>query len=93
MFTILQNYGTMDLRFTIENYGTMVKIMVEWTKLWYYTEKYWTSIYEGENIVYYQKLKKLWFIMGKTMEMKFVKRFIALELWFTMEKLWYYEKN
>ena len=34
------------------------------------------------------KTKKVWFIMERTMVMKSLKKSIALELWFTMEKLW-----
>ena len=33
------------------------KTIVLWKKLWYYTENYGTSIYEGKNIVDYQKLR------------------------------------
>ena len=47
----------MELLFTMENYGTMEKTMVLWTKLWYYTENYWTSIYEEKNMVDYQILR------------------------------------
>ena len=43
----------MELWFTIENYGTMRKTMVLWTKLWYYTENYRTSIYEEKSMVIY----------------------------------------
>ena len=39
----------MELRFTMENYGTMEKTMVLRTKLWYYTEKYGISIYEEKK--------------------------------------------
>ena len=47
----------MELWFTMKNYGTMDKTMVLSTKLWYYTENYWTSIYEEKkNMVDYQKL-------------------------------------
>ena len=56
-YTILQNYGTMELWFTMKNYGTMEKTMVLWKKLWYYTENYGTSIYEEKNMVDYQKLR------------------------------------
>ena len=35
----------------------MDKIMVLWTKLWYYTKNYGTSIYEEKNMVDYQKLR------------------------------------
>ena len=41
----------------MENYGTMEKTMVLWTKLWYYNENYGTSIYEDTNMVDYQKLR------------------------------------
>ena len=33
----------------MENYGTIEKTIVLWTKLWYYTENYRTSIYEEKN--------------------------------------------
>ena len=54
----------------MKNYGTMEKTMVLWTKLWYYTENYGTSIYEGKKKRgRLPKTKKLWFIMEKkTME-------------------------
>ena len=45
----------MELLFTIEKYGTMGKNYGTKTKLWYYTENYGTSIYEGKNVVDYQK--------------------------------------
>ena len=51
----------------MEDYGTMEKTMVKWTKLWYYTENYGTSIYE-EKKCRLPKTKKLCFIMEKTME-------------------------
>ena len=41
----------------MENYGTMEKTMVLWTKLWYYTENFGTSIYEEQNMLDYQKLR------------------------------------
>ena len=47
----------MELWFTMENYGTMDKTMVLWTKLWYYTGNYRTSIYEEKSMVDYQILK------------------------------------
>ena len=50
----------------MENYGTMDKTMVPWTKLWYYTDNFGTSIYEGKNIL--QKLRNFDFSMEKTME-------------------------
>ena len=40
---MLQNYGTMELWFTMEYYGTMEKTMELWftmeKKLWYYGKK------------------------------------------------------
>ena len=39
------------------------KTMIPWTKLWYYTENYGNSIYEGKNMVDYQRI-----MMEKTME-------------------------
>ena len=44
------------------------KTMVLWTKLWYYTENYRTSIYEEKKHGRLQNTKKLWFIMEQTME-------------------------
>ena len=48
-------------------YVTMVlwKIMVLWTKLWYYTENYGTSIYEGKRNGRLPETKKLWFLLEK----------------------------
>ena len=66
-FTVLQNYGTMELWFTMKNYGTMEKTMVLWTKLWYYTENYGTSIYEEKKHDGLPKTKRLLFIKEKTM--------------------------
>ena len=77
--------------------------MVLWTKLWYYTENYRTSISEEKKIVDYQNLR-LWFIMEKTMEKyqnnwSFEQIFSfrtliyygkTMVLW---KKLWYYGKN
>ena len=83
----------MELWFTMENYGTMDKTMVLWTKLWYYTENYGASIYEEKNHGRLPKTKKFWFIMKKKTLEIYQKRFITLELWFTMEKLWYYGKK
>ena len=40
-----------------------------------------------------QKTMDLRFIMEKTIEVKFLNHFVALELWFTIEKLWYYGKT
>ena len=75
----------------------MDKTMVLWTKLWYYTENYRTSIYEGNKHGKLQKTKKFWFIMKKKYGNipKYLKlnRFKALKLWFTMEKIWYFGKT
>ena len=43
VYTILINYGTMELRFTMENYGIMEKTMVLWIKLWYYGQNFGTK--------------------------------------------------
>ena len=62
LFTILQNYDTMELWFTMENYGTVDKTMI----------LYWdfrNSIYEQKkNHGRLPNTKKLWFIMEKDME-------------------------
>ena len=58
----------MELCFTMEHYGTMEKTMVLWTKLWYYTENYKTSIYEEKKHGRLPNTKKLSFIMEQTME-------------------------
>ena len=39
----------MKLLFTMEKLWYYGKSMVLWTKLWYYTENYGTSIYEGKK--------------------------------------------
>ena len=56
----------MELLFTIEKYGTMGKNYGTKTKLWYYTENYGTSIYEGKKHGWLPKTKKIWFIIEKT---------------------------
>ena len=44
-FTLVQNYGIMELWFTMENYVDMEKTMVQWKKkLWYNTENYGTKL-------------------------------------------------
>ena len=43
----------------MENYGTMEKTMVLWTKLWYYTVKHRTSIYEEKKLGKLPNTKKL----------------------------------
>ena len=45
----LLNYGSIEIWFTMENYGTMEKTMLLYTKLWYNTENYGTLIYEGKK--------------------------------------------
>ena len=52
----------------MENYGTMEKTMVLWTKLWYYTENYRTSICKVKKHGRLPYTKKLWFIMEQTLE-------------------------
>ena len=94
----------MELWFTMENYGTMEKkTMVLWTKLWYYTENYRTSIYEEKEHGRLPNTKKLWFIMEQTMEIyqnnwSFEQTYSlwtliyygkTMVLW---KKLWYYSK-
>ena len=94
----------MELWFTMKNYGTMDKTMVLWTKLWYYTENYGTSIYEEKKHGGLPKTKRLWFIMEETMEIyqnnwifEQISSFKTLiyygktmVLW---TKLWYYTEN
>ena len=88
----------------MENYGTMEKTMVLWTKLWYYTESYRTSIYEEKKHGRLPNTKKLWFIMEQTIEINqnnwsfeqiySLRTLIyygkTIVLW---KKLWYYGKN
>ena len=68
--------------------------MVLRKNLWYYTKNSETSIYEGKNMVDYQKLSNFDLLRknyGKmSKQLKFLNKIIALELWFTMKKLWYY---
>ena len=71
----------------MENYDTMEKTLVLWTKLWYYTENYGTSIYEEKKHVRLPKTKKLLINWGKknnfgdiSKQLKFLNKFIALEL-------------
>ena len=62
MFTIVLNYGSMELWFNMgklcyygktmvlwRNYGTILNIVVLYWKLWYYIENYKTSIYERKE--------------------------------------------
>ena len=54
---MLQNYGTMELRFTMENYGTMGE------KLWYYVQNYGIiklRFTKEKKIVDYQKLRSFY---------------------------------
>ena len=71
--------------------------MLLWKKLSYYNENYGTSIFEGktwkitknqETLIY--DGKKLW---QYTKIIELLNRYIALELWFTLEKIWYNGKN
>ena len=41
------------------NFDLLWKTMVLWTKLWYYTENYGTSIYEGKKHGRLPKNRKL----------------------------------
>ena len=41
------------------------KILYYGKKLWFYTENYGTSIYEGEEHTWLPKIIKLWFIIEK----------------------------
>ena len=56
-FTLVQNYGIMELWFTMENYVDMEKTMVQWKKkLWYNTENYGTILKTME--LRFAKVKK-----------------------------------
>ena len=62
------------------------------------TENHGTSIYEGKNLVDYQKLRNIDLQSKKKYgnipkKLKFFNKFIALEHWFTFEKLCNYGKN
>ena len=81
----------MELWFTMENYGTMEKTMVLWTKLWYYTENYRTSIYEEKKHGRLQNTKKLWFIMEQTMEI--YQNNWSFEQTYSLRTLIYYGKT
>ena len=79
--------------------------MVLFWKLWYYTENYGTILKimklpftKEKNNVELTKTMNLWFIMENTFanmpkQLKFFNKYIAVKLWFTMEKLWYYGKK
>ena len=73
-----------------KNYGTMNKTMVLYWELWNF------DLRRKKTIGDYQKLRDLgfkWKKLGKYIKIiEVLNRFIALELWFTMEKLWYYGK-
>ena len=80
------------------NYGTILKIMVLYWKLWYYTENYETSIYERKEQCWVNKNYESVIYNGKHFanmpkQLKFLNKYIAVKLWFTMEKLWYYGKK
>ena len=105
MFTLVQNYGIMELWFTMENYGAMEKNMVQWEKtmvqywkLVYYTENYGTSICEGKKKVGYPKLWIFVIYNEKNFgnipkQLMFLNKYMALELWFSKEKLLHYGKK
>ena len=74
----------------MENYGTMEKTMVLWTKLWYYTENYRSSIYEEKKHGRLPNTKKLWFIMEQTMEIN--QNIWSFEQTYRLRTLIYYGK-
>ena len=83
-----QTYGTLE-----KNYGTMDKPMWLYRKLWKTMELRFTN---EENMVDYQKLYELY--NEKTYgsipnQLKFLNKFIALELWITMENYGTMEKK
>ena len=56
------------------------KNIVQWKKnLWFYTENYGTSIYEGEEHNWLPKTVQLWFIIEK--QLKFLTKCLFYELW------------
>ena len=75
----------------MEKYGTMEKTMVLWTKLWYYTENYGTSIYEEKKHGRLPNTKKLWFIMEQTMEI--YQNNWSFEQIYSLRTVIYYVKN
>ena len=67
----------------------MNKTIILWTKLLYYGQNYGTIPI---------KTRKLWFTIKKNygnipIKFKFLNKFIALELWFSMVKLCYYAEK
>ena len=52
----------------MENYGTMDKTMVLWTKLWYYTDNQGTLIDEGKKTWYITKNQETLIYNGKHYE-------------------------
>ena len=67
-------------------------------KLWYYTEKYGTSIYEKKpNIVDYSKTKRFSFIMEKTygniLNLLWRNHGTMAKNMVLWKKRWFYEKN
>ena len=78
------------------NFDLIWKTIVLLKTLWYYEQNYGTiprtSIYEGKKHSRFPKTNKLWFIMEKNYGniqkwLKFLNKWIALEHWYTMEKL------
>ena len=65
--------------------------MVLWTKLWYYTENYRTSIYEEKKHCRLPNTEKLWFILEQTMEI--YQNNWSLEQTYSLRTLIYYEKT
>ena len=65
--------------------------MVLWTKLWYYTENYRTSIYEVIKHCRLTNTKKLWFIIEQTMEI--YQYYWSFEQTYSLRTLIYYGKT
>ena len=95
----------MEHWFTMGNYGTMDKTMILWQKYGTIPGTIELRFTKGKNMVDYQKTKKLWFIMEKTMVIYQNNWSFLTDLWLqnfdllcknygTMEKkLWHYGKN
>ena len=64
-------------------FGSMEEAMVLWKKLWYYTQNYGTSIYEGKIHGSLPKTMKIGFIMNNygniLRKSKFCNTYIILE--------------
>ena len=84
-----------------KNYGTIERTMALWKKLWYYTktmELWFTMELRFTKEKKLGNLPKTLIYSGKKYanipnKLNFLKEFIALQLWFNMEKLWYYGKK